>query len=166
MVADVLMGVEPHSVFNPREPASLVGCMLVFAGLAVRSWAAGVLKKTRELTTTGPYAVIRNPLYIGSFLIMSGFCTIIGDPANILVALGPIAGLYFLQVRHEERTLSQRYEGRWTEYARRVPRFFPRALPPAPCAAWSVDQWLGNREYRALGAALVGLLAVHAWHLS
>jgi protein-S-isoprenylcysteine O-methyltransferase Ste14 len=115
IIEDVLTGVKPHDIFNPRDWESVLGCGLVFAGLAVRSWAAGVLRKTRELTTTGPYALIRNPLYIGSFLIMSGFCALIDDAENIFFIVGPVAGLYLLQVLHEERLLAKLYESRWLE---------------------------------------------------
>jgi protein-S-isoprenylcysteine O-methyltransferase Ste14 len=165
MVEDVLTGVRPHSIFMPGDPASLAGCLMIVAGLAIRSWSAGILKKTRELTTTGPYAVIRNPLYVGSFLVMSGFCTLIGDRENIFIVLGPIAGLYFLQVLHEERVLSNLYNTRWVEYVRRVPRLLPRSFPKSPFATWELSQWLGSREYRGLGATLLGMLAIEFWHL-
>jgi protein-S-isoprenylcysteine O-methyltransferase Ste14 len=163
---DVLAGVKPHDVFNIRDPKSVLGCALIFAGLAIRSWSAGVLRKTRELTTTGPYAMIRNPLYVGSFMIMSGFCTLIDDPKNLFFVLGPLAGLYFLQVLHEERMLSRLYDARWLEYARRAPRFLPRSFPQAPLATWELRQWLGNREYRGLSATLLGVLLVQLWHVS
>ena len=45
---------------------------MALAGLAVRAWAAGVIKKDQELTTSGPYAFTRNPLYLGSLLLGSG----------------------------------------------------------------------------------------------
>jgi protein-S-isoprenylcysteine O-methyltransferase Ste14 len=163
---DVLTGVKPHDIFNYRDPESVLGCMLIFVGLAVRSWSAGVLRKTRELTTTGPYALIRNPLYVGSFLIMSGFCALIDDAENIFFVLGPVAAIYFLQVLHEERMLSKLYQSRWVEYIRMVPRFLPRSLPKSPFATWELSQWLGSREYRALGAALLGMLAVQFWRLN
>jgi len=166
IVEDVLAGIEPHNIFNPADPKSLFGCVLIFAGLALRSWSAGVLRKDRELTTAGPYALIRNPLYVGSFLVMSGFCTLIDDPENIFFVLGPIAGLYLLQVLHEERVLAQRFEGRWADYAGRVPRLLPRSWPGAALATWNIRQWLGNREYRSLGATLLGLLALEFWRLS
>jgi protein-S-isoprenylcysteine O-methyltransferase Ste14 len=163
IVEDVLTGVKPHDIFNPRDWESVLGCGLVFAGLALRSWAAGVLRKTRELTTTGPYALIRNPLYLGSFLIMSGFCALIDDAENVFFIVGPVAGLYFLQVLHEERLLEKLYESRWLEYARRVPRFVPRSLPKAPLATWDIRHWLGSREYRGLGGTLLGMLLLEVW---
>jgi protein-S-isoprenylcysteine O-methyltransferase Ste14 len=166
LVEDVLIGIEPHGIFAYRDPKAVLGCMLIFAGLAIRSWSAGILKKNRELATTGPYALVRNPLYVGSFLIMSGFCTLIGDPENIFIVLGPIAGLYVLQVLHEERFLAKLFDGRWTEYADAVPRFFPCSIPKASLATWDHNQWMGSREYNAVGATLMGMLAVELWRLS
>jgi protein-S-isoprenylcysteine O-methyltransferase Ste14 len=166
IVEDILTGVRPHDIFNPRDWESVLGCGLIFMGLAVRSWAAGVLRKTRELTTTGPYALVRNPLYIGSFLIMSGFCALIDDAENIFLIVGPVAGLYFLQVLHEERLLANLYESRWLEYARRVPRFVPRSLPKGPLATWDFRQWLGSREYRGLGGTLLGMLLLEIWRVT
>lgn len=166
MLEDVVIGVRPHSLLNFRDPESMVGFALVALGLGIRSWAAGILRKSRELTTTGPYSLVRNPLYVGSFLIMGGFCTLIDDFENIYFVMGPIAGLYYLQVLHEERFLARQFGPRWEEYAHRVPRFFPRRLPDASAFDWHVSEWLGNREYRAFLAVLAGLLAIELWHWS
>lgn len=166
LVEDVLIGVKPHGIFAYRDPVAVLGCMLIFAGLGIRSWSAGILRKNRELTTTGPYALVRNPLYVGSFLIMCGFCTLIDDVENIYFVLGPIAGLYFLQVLQEERHMAKLFPSQWPEYAGAVPRFFPRSIPKAAFAPWDANQWLGSREYNALGATLLGMLAVELWRLS
>ena len=164
MAEDVLIGVRPHDLFDGRDIESVVGIALIAVGLAIRSWAAGILQKSREVTTSGPYAIIRNPLYVGSFLVMGGFCSLIDDFENIFFVMGPVAGLYFLQVLHEERFLSRQFGPRWEEYARAVPRFVPRRLPTAPFVDWSMDSWTRNREYRAFGAVLLGMAAVQLWH--
>ena len=56
-----------------------VGLVLIVAGQLLRVWAAGHLVKTKRLTTTGPYAYVKNPLYVGAITIVIGFC-IIGMP--------------------------------------------------------------------------------------
>jgi protein-S-isoprenylcysteine O-methyltransferase Ste14 len=165
MLEDVIMGIVPHDLFNVHDWESVFGCAMILAGLALRSWSAGILRKGSELTRRGPYAIMRNPLYVGSFLIMAGFCSLIDDEENIWFVLGPIACLYFLQVLHEERFLAQRFGTQWDEYARNVPRIFPRRWPRRADAAWEFQQWLGNREYNAFGATLLGMLAVEAWRL-
>ena len=142
-----------------------MGLLCIALGVTLRSWSAGVLHKTWELTTTGPYALIRNPLYVGSFLIMSGYATLIDDVENIFVILGPLAFLYYLQVLHEERTLFNKYGMRWQEYASHVSRFFPWRLPQPGTlfGTWSVRDWLGSREYRAMIATLAGIAALDLW---
>src|SRR5688572_3999794 len=50
-----------------------LGLIPIALGQVVRIWAAGHLSKNKELTTTGPYAYVKNPLYVGTFLIMVGF---------------------------------------------------------------------------------------------
>src|SRR5262249_21942239 len=54
ITSDVWRGVRPHDLTNIYDPVSVVGVLLVVVGLALRSWAAGILRKDEELTTTGP----------------------------------------------------------------------------------------------------------------
>jgi protein-S-isoprenylcysteine O-methyltransferase Ste14 len=133
---DVLSGIKPHSLADFRDHHVLWGVSLVVTGLAIRSWAAGTLRKSAEITTTGPYNAVRHPLYVGSFLMMIGFCAIIDDGENILFVLGPILALYLL------------------------------AVPGEPFAAWSLRQWLANREYQAVLASLAGLAALQLWRVA
>jgi protein-S-isoprenylcysteine O-methyltransferase Ste14 len=165
VIEDIVTGIRPHDIFDRHDPRTLLGCGLIFAGLALRTWSAGILRKTRELTTTGPYSIVRNPLYVGSFMIMCGFSALIDHVENVIVILGPLAGLYFLQVLEEERRLLELYGARWTDYAQTVPRFIPHSLPRSSKGDWEFSQWLGSREYRALGAALLGMLALHYFHV-
>ena len=65
----------------------LVGLVFVLIGEALRIWAAGHLKKTKEVTTTGPYAYVKNPLYLGTLLILIGFCLMARNPYLLLIGL-------------------------------------------------------------------------------
>jgi protein-S-isoprenylcysteine O-methyltransferase Ste14 len=157
-------GPQPHELFNFRDPVSVLGGTLVLVGLALRSWAAGVLHKNAELATTGPYALIRNPLYAGSFLMMFGFCTLIANPLSLAIILGPVLLIYIVKVRQEERLLATRFSRQWPEYARRTPRFLPRPRRVDLKARWHFSQWLRHREYQALVASLLALAAIEVWH--
>lgn len=165
ILEDVLEGVKPHDVINFHDVKTVVGCALIMAGLMLRSWSAGILQKDARLTTAGPYGVIRNPLYVGSFLLMIGFCTLIDDAENIWFVLGPFVVLYVLKVLREERGLAKRFGEPWRNYVRSVPRFLPRRLPNSGLVQWNLRQWLGNREYRAVSAVLLGLVALESWRL-
>jgi len=163
ILEDVLEGVRPHNPFDIHDAMGILGLGLVIAGLSVRSWAAGILHKRTQLTTTGPYGIVRNPLYIGSFLLLLGFCALIDDAENIWFAIGPFAILYVLKVRQEERVLSQAFGEQWLAYTRSTPRFLPTRWPRDVFESWRLPQWMANREYRATITAMAGVMAVVAW---
>lgn len=160
---DCFAGVRPHDLLNFSDAIVMIGLALIVSGLALRSWAAGILHKTSELTTSGPYSLVRHPLYTGSFAMMVGFCLLIDDVENIWFVLGPFAAMYVIKLLNEERVLSKKFGPRWEEYAHAVPRFLPFRIPAKSTAAWSGQQWLGNREYNAVAATAAGLLAIQAW---
>ncbi len=163
---DVWTGVKPRDPFNVYDPWSVAGGLLVIAGVALRTWSVGILRKDRELTTTGPYRLIRNPLYVGSFLMMFGFCTLINDAENIWFVLGPMLLLYVVKVRQEERLLSGLFPTEWIEYARRTPRFLPRLMRANLKADWRIAQWMRSREYQALLAAMAAMAAIKVWQMT
>ncbi len=163
--ASVVNGARPHDLTNLHETKSIVGLGLVFAGLAIRSWAAGILHKGSKLTTIGPYAIIRNPLYVGSFMMMAGFGALI-DQWQIWIALTPFLVLFVYAVKTEERLLAKHFGQAWCDYAKRTPRFVPRRLTGATAGKWDFRRWIGNREYRAVSAAAIGLVALKVWQLT
>jgi len=164
LAQDVAYGPKPHDIFNFRDPFSMVGVLLVVGGIALRSWAAGILRKNAELTMIGPYSMIRNPLYVGSFMMMFGFCALIADPTNFLIILGPILVIYIVKVRQEEKLLAERFPEQWAVYSKTVPRFFPKLRMPQAAAEWSLGQWARHREYQALCASLLALAAFKLWY--
>jgi protein-S-isoprenylcysteine O-methyltransferase Ste14 len=162
VVKHLANGTKPHDLADLGDPYSVLGVALVAIGLALRSWAAGILRKNAALTTSGPYRLIRNPLYVGSFLMMLGFCALLNDLGDLWFILGPVLLLYIIKVRQEERLLADLFPSQWPEYARATPRFFPR-LARFEAADWRAAQWLRSREYRALGATIWALVAIKLW---
>ena len=81
-----------------------------------------------ELITRGPYAVVRNPIYLAMF----GMLLATGLAASRWQAL--VAGTFVflvgseVRIRSEERLLREAFGLRFADYARRVPAFFPRIL--------------------------------------
>src|ERR1700761_6717671 len=106
-----------------REPdLRAVACslVLVIPGLWLRGYASGYVKKNQELTTTGPYAHVRNPLYLGSILIAAGFAVaLMSWPVAAALAVMFIA-IYVPVIASEERFLRATFPG-FGEYCRRVP---------------------------------------------
>ncbi len=134
----------------------------VAAGLAVRGYASGYVKKNAELTVTGPYAWTRNPLYLGSMLIAFGFAAAARSWALAGVLAALFASVYWPVIRGEELFLRERFPT-WVEYAGRVPRLLPWRVPARAASArgrFDPTLYRKHREYQAaLGAAaLYGLL--------
>lgn len=167
IVCDVLLWkTEPCNLLNPIDFATFAGEALLLAGLLLRSWAAGTLHKAQQITSVGPYSLLRNPLYVGSFLMMIGFSILLRDWIAAWVVLGPMLAMYLNKVNQEERFLARNFPDDWPAYASRIPRFFPTFVQAPNFAGFSLAQWVRNREYQAVLATCLGLLAIWAWHVA
>lgn len=161
-----------------RRPTALAAVAwslaLVLPGLWLRAYAAGYVKKNRELTTSGPYAHTRNPLYLGSMLMAAGFALALRSwPVALLLAIG-FSIIYVPVIAAEERFLRSAFP-EFANYSRTVPRLIPRLTPAKPAApdspqtaaapvasgppaGFSLALYLRHREYNAgIGAALLYL---------
>lgn len=135
------------------------GIILVCGGLVVRAAAAGHIRKNRELTTTGPYAYTRNPLYLGSILIAVGFVVAARNTWIAVAALVMFLAIYLPVIRAEELYLRSAFP-EYEHYAAQVPRFLPRLRPYRSSAEasdrYSQALYMRHREYNALlGSALM-----------
>lgn len=141
-----------------------IGLLFIVAGLLLRAAASGHIRKNRELTTTGPYAYTRNPLYLGSILIAVGFLIAARNPWIAAASLVMFVAIYLPVIRAEEKYLASIFNN-YAEYAAHVPRLLPRTSAYNPAGAdvggsFSRDLYLKHREYQAgLGSALM-LLAL------
>ena len=104
----------------PQSAAVAWSLALVLPGLWLRAYAAGYVKKNRELTVTGPYAHTRNPLYLGSMLIAAGFAVaLMSWPVALVLACG-FALIYIPVIASEERFLRAAFAG-FDDYCRQSP---------------------------------------------
>ncbi|MGC8760675.1 MAG: methyltransferase family protein [Bryobacteraceae bacterium] len=143
---------------DPVPPTLLLGLPFCLFGLALRAWAAGHLRKDEALTVSGPYAFVRNPLYLGSLVAALG-CVIAAARAELALLAGAYFLLVYLPVVEQEeqhlRELFPQYDG----YARRVRAFLPTLPERMPQQPFSLRLYLKNREQRAL----YGFAAVYAF---
>ncbi len=148
--------------FSQPDAMSLaVGLPLSALGLTLRAWAAGHLEKNLALTESGPYARVRNPLYIGTLTVAAGFA-VAARRWELGVLFAAVFLLVYLPVVElEEQHLCKLFP-EFEEYARRVPRLLPRlsSVPSAKRFRWAI--YRRNREYEALAGFLVGA-AVLLW---
>ena len=73
------------------------GASVAFGGLLLRAWAAGHLEKNRQLAVSGPYALVRNPLYLGTLIVAAGF-VIASRRWELALIFGAVFGLVYLPV--------------------------------------------------------------------
>jgi len=136
----------------------LPSVILVTLGELIRIWAAGHLRKEEVLTTGGPYRFVRNPLYIGSFLIAIGFALVSNSIWVWVIVLLYFLLVYVPVVGYEEKILREKFS-EFAEYASKVPRFFPTFRAYSPTTTFSFQQVINNKEYNAvLGILLAYVL--------
>jgi protein-S-isoprenylcysteine O-methyltransferase Ste14 len=158
---------------TPTSRSIAYGTVVALFGLFVRAAAAGYLRKDRELAVTGPYALTRNPLYLGSAILAAGFVVASHSwTAGLLVSLY-FGIFYYAVMRNEEEDLRMRFGQDFNAYASRVPLFFPNPFasgkPQSPESSgtnaevnggFSWAQYRRNREYRALFGAVAAMAMV------
>jgi protein-S-isoprenylcysteine O-methyltransferase Ste14 len=120
-------------------PAFWPGAVLIGAGLILDIlcfWvfvAAGrgtpaIWDAPRRVVTVGPYGWVRNPIYIGAFLIVVGEASLFLSLPLLVYAVALALGFHLLVIAYEEPNLSGRFGEAYERYRRTVPRWIPR--PP------------------------------------
>jgi protein-S-isoprenylcysteine O-methyltransferase Ste14 len=130
------------------------GAVITSAGLGLRLWAAGWLRKHEALATDGPYSWVRHPLYAGTGLLAIGQGLMSGIP---LAAIGfPLLWfiLHWPAIKEEEKFLTEKYGDEYRDFQKRVPALVPNPFAKGACrrdsCAFSWAQAWRNREYEAL----------------
>jgi len=115
-------GSEHHGIFTAG------GFLLLFAGTLLRIWAAASIsgRKSSLLVASGPYSLTRNPLYLGTLLIVGGFLSLWHSATFLALSLPPLLLYVRGVVPAEERVLASRHGETFAAYARRVPRWIPK----------------------------------------
>ena len=148
---------------SPTWTSLALGLPISALGLALRAWAAGHLEKNRTLAESGPYAYVRNPLYIGTLGVAAGF-VIASQRWELGVLFAAVFLLIYLPVVELEEQHLRSLFPEYADYAKRVPRLLPRmGSSGAKRFRWSV--YKRNQEYQALAGFLIGVIWL-AWRAS
>ena len=147
---------------RPTRMSLAAGGLIALIGVAIRAVASGHISKNSELTTSGPYAYTRNPLYLGSIVIALGFAVAALSWWIALALVVLFVAIYIPVILAEESFLRSRFS-EFDQYARRVPRLLPRLRPHATTAgSFSRQRYLQHREYNALIGTAVMIAALVA----
>jgi protein-S-isoprenylcysteine O-methyltransferase Ste14 len=153
-------GLALLALARPYPLSLAVGATLAVLGEALRIWASGHIEKTQSLATGGPYALTRNPLYLGSLLVGLGVAVAAASPWAAVLAIAYFAAFYPAVMREEASFLREKFGAPYETWAASVPKFLPRLWPAGPRA--SRFEWgrvSRNREWRtALALPLVAII--------
>jgi protein-S-isoprenylcysteine O-methyltransferase Ste14 len=132
---------------KPSAFSIAAGLPLSFVGESLRMWAVGYSGVTTRgdrvtapaLVSAGPYAYVRNPLYVGNFITAAGFAiaftgknSLAMRTALIAASLASMAAIYAVIVPHEEAYLRATFGAEFERYVAEVPRVIPLVEPAGP----------------------------------
>ncbi len=142
---------------EPTVTTVLAGIPLGVLGLSVRAWSSGLIRKNKSLATDGPYAMTRNPLYVGSFIAGLGGAVMGG---NIWLALTFIVfylAVYRQIILNEEAYLITLFPSELPTYMAAVPRFMPNVFRFSGFGEYDASLMLKkHKEWQAwLGFAVI-----------
>jgi protein-S-isoprenylcysteine O-methyltransferase Ste14 len=142
--------------FSRPDARSLAWGLPVSAlGIALRAWATGHVEKNIRLAESGPYAYVRNPLYMGTLLAAAGFA-IASRQWPLAVLFGMVfLFIYLPAIELEEQHLRKLFPD-FAAYAERVPALWPTLTPMQRPERFRWDLYIRNREYQALIGFLIG----------
>jgi protein-S-isoprenylcysteine O-methyltransferase Ste14 len=161
------VGIAAFWFARPQVKWLLGGVAIGLVGLLLRAYAAGHLRKHRQLATSGPYAFTRNPLYLGSVLLAAGFSVASHSWISTALLVAYLAVFYPMVIRREQTELKALYGAAFVVYASQVPAFWPQLSPAIRSGerfSWAL--YVNNREYEAaigLGVAMVALAILMFW---
>jgi protein-S-isoprenylcysteine O-methyltransferase Ste14 len=137
---------------QPSARSIAIGGTIAMVGEALRVWAAGHIEKGREVTRTGPYQLVRHPLYLGSAIMAGGFALASRSIWVAVIAAIYVSATFWAAMRSEEAALDRQFSGEYTAYRE------GRAAPVN--RSFSMTRVIANREYRAMAGlvAAIGIL--------
>lgn len=110
----------------------ITGLTLLIIGQALRFWAAGVIPQYRtetigapELVTWGPYAYVRNPLYVGNFIMGFGWAVMLGWWLAMAFCAVFFVLYVLIVIPAEEKFLEIKFGDKYIEYKKTIPSMFP-----------------------------------------
>jgi len=145
------------------------GAALMLLGQLIRLAASAAIVKSKTLTMRGPYAVVRNPLYLGTLVMTGGMLVAMTSTAKpaLTAALwlgvgAAFAWIYYVTIKAEEAFLRSTYGQAFEDYCKTVP-----AILACPCTfggffeteAYSKEVFRKNKEWRGL-SGLAAILVI------
>lgn len=130
---------------RPEDPWVPVALVLATLGAGMRAWAAGTVFKNEILATTGPYSLVRHPLYLGNILIFVGFNLLNNEAWAWLLTVSFLWFFYPTAIKYEDGKLEELFGQQWRDWRARTPALIPVRLQfSALKSEWSIGLFAGR----------------------
>ncbi|MBF0486461.1 MAG: isoprenylcysteine carboxylmethyltransferase family protein [Candidatus Omnitrophica bacterium] len=141
----------------------LWGGIILFSGMLIRLWSNCYAIKMGKLTTSGPYAHVRNPLYVGTILMVLGIVVMLKVFIVGSLALVAMAFAYRRTIIQEEKMLSDKFGKAFEDYKSKVPAMIPSFLPYQAGEKWpmSLARLWESREHKVFLWGSIGVIAFY-----
>jgi len=125
--------------------SATLGMLVIGAGELIRMYAVsfiGGVSRTRtsstnqRLITEGAFGIVRNPLYVGNFLITTGVAIYSGMVWIVILSAAAFAFQYYYIVKYEESLLLKKFGSEYEEYLKKVPAWTPARIPSLDELPW------------------------------
>lgn len=134
---------------SPSAKSITLGFFLIMIGIFFRAWSSGHLNKDNELATDGPYALTRNPLYFGNFVLGFGIAIAGNNFYTYLIFFAFFLLFFPFLMVIEHRRLKKKFGKKYEEWSRKSNSFFPK-IKRIRDFNFNISYYMKNREYRVL----------------
>ncbi|PIP02256.1 MAG: nickel-cobalt-cadmium resistance protein nccn [Zetaproteobacteria bacterium CG12_big_fil_rev_8_21_14_0_65_54_13] len=165
--ASILMGAAILLLAHPTMQSWAIGLAVITLGESLRIWASGYIHKSAEVTSSGPYAMCRHPLYLGHFIIATGFCLAADSLAAFIIVTVSFLIIYMPTWKNEEQNLIALFGDTYRDFMATRFAILPRWSPDMFSGEFSWEMVKKHREWNhvmglAAGAAgMIGLGLLH-----
>ena len=110
---------------QPQETLLYIGTAIAILGMVIRMWAAGFVMKNKELATTGPYAYVRHPLYVGNILLLLAYSLASSLWWSFLL-MGFLLWFYYPPtIAYEDNKLHNIFGEEWEKWSKDIHALIP-----------------------------------------
>lgn len=147
--------IYPFGVFvvlfcNSNHDSFKASIKYIIIGMLIRIWANGYAIKMEKLTTSGPYAFVRHPLYIGTLFIAIGFAIMLRTSYAGVLFITITAIIYYRTIQKEEEMLQNKFKDVYISYKNKVPAIIPKISSYRDGDQWSFSfkRLIRSKEYK------------------
>lgn len=134
---------------KPNAKSIAIGFIFIMLGTFFRAWASGFINKNNELATNGPYALSRNPLYFGNFILGVG----IAIASNQVFCYIIFAVYYFLffpaLMIMENKRMRDKFGKKYENWSKGLNSFFP-GIKKIKSGGFNISYYMNNKEYKVI----------------